>query len=33
MKLMKKDDYSADASLLLKRGDKNIHRRDYGGKV
>jgi len=33
MKLKKKDDQSVDASLLLKRGNKNIHRRGYGGKA
>jgi len=33
MKLNKKDNHSADASVLLKRGIKNIHRRRYGDKV
>jgi len=32
MKLKKKDDQSVDASLLLKRGNTNIHRRSYGDK-
>jgi len=30
---LKKDDQSVDASVLLKREDKNIHRRSYGDKV
>jgi len=33
MKLKKKDDQSEDASVLLRRGNKNIHRRGYGDKV
>jgi len=33
MKLKKKDKQSADASVLFKRGNKNIHRRRYGEKV
>ena len=33
MKLKKKDNQSADASVLLKRGTKNIHRRRYGDEV
>jgi len=33
MKLKKKDEQSADASVLLIRGNKNIHRRRYGDKV
>jgi len=32
MKLRKKDDQGVDASVLLKRGNINIHRRVYGGK-
>jgi len=27
------DDQSTDASLLLKRGNKNIHRRGYGAET
>ena len=33
MKLKKTDDQSADASVLLRRGNKNIHRQRYGDKV
>jgi len=33
MKLKKKDNQSVGASVLLKRGNKNIHRRRYGDKV
>jgi len=33
MKLKKKDDQSVDVSFLLKRGNKNIHRRGYEGRV
>jgi len=29
---LKKDDQSVDASVLLKRGNKNIHRRGNGAK-
>jgi len=29
MKLKKMDDQNVDASLLLKKGNKNIHRRQY----
>jgi len=30
---LKKEDQSVVASVLLKRGNKNIHRRRYGDKV
>jgi len=33
MKLKKKDNQRADVSVLLKRGNKIIHRRKYGDKV
>jgi len=33
MKLKKKDDQNSDASLLLERGNNNIHRRGYESKV
>jgi len=33
MKLKKKEDLSVDASVLLSRGNKNIHRRKYGDTV
>jgi len=33
MKLKKKDDQSVDAVVLLRRGNKNIHRRKYRDKV
>lgn len=33
MKLKKKDDQSADTLVLLRRGNKNIHRRRYRDKV
>ena len=33
MKLKKKEDQSADASVLLRRGNKNILRRKYGYKI
>jgi len=33
MKLKRKDGQCVDASLPLKRENKNIHRRGYGGKV
>jgi len=33
MKLKKRNDQRADASVLLKRGNKNIHRRESGNKV
>jgi len=33
MKLKKEDDQSVDALVLLRRGNKNIHRRKCGDKV
>jgi len=33
MKLKKKEGQSVDASVLLRRGNKYIHRRRYGDKV
>jgi len=33
MELKKKEDQSVDASVLLRRGNKNVHRRKYRDKV
>jgi hypothetical protein len=33
MKLKRREDQSVDASVLLRRGNKNTHRRKYGDKV
>jgi len=33
MKLKRKDDQSADALVLFRRGNKNIHRKKYGDNL